>query len=228
MCCKEFLQAKYHTFKYICKAKKRAFLLAFAPFCIFWLIRIYLKLIRIEVQTSKEVLKKLEKNIPFCIAFWHGELLLQPYAFNKFCKDKSVYVLISQHFDGEIISKTMEYFNIHSLRGSSSKGGIRALLNAIKTINANNLVAITPDGPKGPYHSIADGIILLAQKSQTKIVISRIICANAWTFPSWDKFKIPKPFSKITFIIKEPVSVANLTLDSAKAYLKEKMEEDGA
>ncbi|MDD6055524.1 MAG: lysophospholipid acyltransferase family protein [Helicobacter sp.] len=217
--CKESFRARF-------KEKSRAIALRILPFLIAQFIRILIFCLRLRVQISPQVLEALEKDESFCVAFWHGELLLQPYLANSFLKNQKAFVLISKHFDGEIISKVMEYFNIGSIRGSSYKGGIRALLEAIKVIESKNIVAITPDGPRGPYHSIADGIILLAQKTNTKIVISRVICRNALEFKSWDRFKIPKPFSKVEFIVKAPLDIKHLELKEAKELLKQEMEKD--
>nr|WP_236033230.1 lysophospholipid acyltransferase family protein [Helicobacter turcicus] len=152
--------------------------------------------------------------------------MLQPFLFQKYVREKKVWVLISKHFDGEIISNVVRYFGIGVLRGSSSKGGIRALYHAIKKIENGEYIAITPDGPRGPYHSVADGVVLLTQKTNVPVVVSRIFFSNAWEFKSWDKFRIPKPFSKAVFIIKEPLTLESLELEVARAFVKEKMEED--
>ncbi|WP_104721317.1 lysophospholipid acyltransferase family protein [Helicobacter mesocricetorum] len=196
------------------------------PFFSFITLRILAFLCRFEYKISSQTLDFIKANQTFIIAFWHGELFMQPIVLRHFYKNRRVYVLISQHFDGEIISRLVKFFKIYSLRGSSSKGAVKTLLNAIKKLQQQNLVAITPDGPRGPYHSIADGIVLLSQKSNKPIVISRIYYHNAWEFKSWDYFKIPKPFSKITCTIKEPFLLENYSLDESKEYIKSKMEED--
>lgn len=206
---------------------KKRILAKIVPLLIVGIIRFLVLLTRFEFQISRQCLQKLEKNEPFVVVFWHGELLFQPLLFQKFAKDKKIWVLISKHFDGEIISNAVHYFGIQSLRGSSSKGGIKALQHAIEKIKQNDYVAITPDGPRGPYHSVADGVVLLAQKTQVPVVVVRIIYHNAWECKSWDKFKIPKPFSKVKFIIKEPFLLESMELEAARNCVKEKMEEDG-
>ncbi|AWI34931.1 lysophospholipid acyltransferase family protein [Helicobacter apodemus] len=196
------------------------------PFFSFIAVRILAFVCRFEYKISSQTLDFIKANQTFIVAFWHGELFMQPIALRHFYKNRRVYVLISQHFDGEIISCLIKFFKIYSIRGSSSKGAIKALLKAIKKLQQQDLVAITPDGPRGPYHSIADGIVLLSQKSNKPIIISRLYYHNAWEFKSWDHFKIPKPFSKITCVIKEPFLLENFSLEKAKEYIKSKMEED--
>lgn len=220
-------QVKFQSFKKTLKNKNRKILTRILPPIFAFAIKSLSYLVRFEFQVSPEVKDKIAHNQIFIVAFWHGELLLQPLIYHKFltCHQR-VSVLISQHFDGDLISRTIGYFGIDSLRGSSSKGGIRALLSAVKKLECQEYIAITPDGPRGPYHSIADGIVLLAQKSKSPIVISRVICQNAWEFKSWDRFKIPKPFSKVFCVIKEPLNIESLELDEAKRFIQSKMEED--
>lgn len=221
-------QTKFKNFKKKLKGKNREILTKILPPIFALIIKVLFYLVRWEIQVSPKVSDKIKQNQTFVVAFWHGELLLQPLICNRFlhCSQKKASVLISQHFDGDLISGTIKFFGIDSLRGSSSKGGIRVLLNAVKKMESREYVAITPDGPRGPYHNVADGIVFLAQKSRTPIVISRVIYQSAWEFKSWDRFKIPKPFSKVHCIIKEPLNIESLKLDEAKILIKAKMEED--
>lgn len=207
------------------KEKKRALLSFFLPFLISLLIRCLLLTCKREVKLDKDSMKWSENN-SVILAFWHGELLMQPYSTKFFNQIKEYFVLISDHFDGEIISKTMRYFKIDSIRGSSSKGGARALFSAIKKLEqSHTLIAITPDGPRGPYHSIADGIVFLAQKSNKPIIVIRAFYSKFWQMKSWDKFQIPKPFSKITYIMQPPLFIdKDIDLQSAKELVKKTME----
>lgn len=211
----------------ISKERKRKILIKLLPPIFAFMIKILPYFVRFEFRISSEVLDKIAGNQVFIVAFWHGELLLQSLICNKFLnRHQKVSVLISQHFDGELIARVIQYFGINALRGSSSKGGAKALLEAIKKIKQNEYIIITPDGPSGPYHSVADGIVLLAQKSKVPIVISRVLYQSFWEFKSWDKFKIPKPFSKVICVIKEPLNIESLTLEEAKNLIQSKMEED--
>lgn len=136
----------------------------------------------------------------------------------------SISVLISEHFDGEIISKTISLFGFKSIRGSSSKNGAKALISSLKILKRDEDIAITPDGPRGPFRSVAQGVVLISQKSKTPIVPFRIRASNYWQLKSWDRFTIPKPFSRVDFHILEPFFLDDMSLDEGSKMIKERME----
>jgi len=181
--------------------------------------------VRFIYLTSKKVFHhpKINQDESYLVAFWHGELLMQPFNYQKLKPDGKVSAIISEHKDGEAITKTVEYLGIHSVRGSSSRGGAKALISAIKEIKGGDDVAITPDGPRGPRHSVADGIVAISKKTNAKILIFNCKPSSYWQFNSWDKFVIPKPFGKIEFFIDEPLNISELETAEAKELIKEKM-----
>jgi lysophospholipid acyltransferase (LPLAT)-like uncharacterized protein len=160
---------------------------------------------------------------PFIVALWHGDLLMQPLSYKATKPTGIVKTIISDHRDGETIAKVIKYLGIGNIKGSSSKGGVKALLNAIKEIKNGVDIAITPDGPRGPRYSVADGIVAIAQKSGAKIVIFNSKPSKYWQFNSWDKFVIPKPFGTIDLFISEPLDIGGLEMEEAKKLIKEKM-----
>jgi lysophospholipid acyltransferase (LPLAT)-like uncharacterized protein len=160
----------------------------------------------------------------FILSFWHGNLIMQPFNYKSFKKNGLVKVIISEHSDGEIIRRTVEHLGIGSLSGSSTRGGAKALLGAIKALQNGVDIAITPDGPKGPNHSIADGIVMIAQKTNAKVLCFGATASKFWQFNSWDKFTIPKPFGTINFYVSEPFSLEGLSLEDAKEKIKINME----
>ncbi len=165
-------------------------------------------------------------NENLIVAMWHGDLLMQPLNYRNFKKNGKIKVIVSVHKDGEIIRKVVDYLGVGGLSGSSSKGGAKALIGAIKALKNGIDVAITPDGPRGPIYSIADGIVLLSQKTNTKIIVLSSIPTSYWEMKSWDKFVVPKPFGKIDFYASEPFSVENLELEEAKQLIYSKMMEN--
>lgn len=182
-------------------------------------------LVRFIYLTNKKVFHHadIKADEPIIVAFWHGELLMQPFNYQKLRPSSLVKAMISQHKDGEAITRTVQYLGIGSIRGSSSKGGAKALISTIKELKAKNDIAITPDGPRGPRFSVADGIVAIAKKSGCKIVIFNCKPSKYWQMKSWDKFVVPKPFGTIEFFIQEPLDVTNLDNEQAKALIKEKM-----
>jgi len=200
------------------KSFKNYFLTKIAPF--------FLQLIvRFIYFTSKKNFhfNKVTDDEPLIIAMWHGDLLMQPFNYKNFRKKHKIKVIISEHKDGMIIRKVCEYLGIGAIPGSSSKGGVKALKNALKELKNGTDIAITPDGPRGPRFSIADGIVAISKKTNTKIVSLNSIPRSYWQLNSWDRFVIPKPFGIIDFYISEPFLVNDLQMDEAKEYIKEKM-----
>lgn len=168
---------------------------------------------------------KLEnKNV--IVVFWHNELLMMPFLYRQIRKTPNIFVIISQHFDGLLIAKLCEYFKLNVINGSSSKGGVKVLIQAIKKIKENADVAITPDGPKGPMYSIADGVIAIAQKTGASIVIFRTECNKYWRLNTWDRLIIPKPFSQINYYSMRPFTIRkDLSINEAKEKLLNEMQQ---
>ncbi len=181
-------------------------------------------LVRFIYATNKKVYHHPKNDgKAMIICMWHGDLMSQPYNYFSFRKDGNVKAMISHNKDGEIISKLVSNFKIGSVRGSSSKGAAKVLIEAIRELKSGNDIAITPDGPRGPRYSVADGVIALAQKSDAKVVCFNSIATKYWQFKSWDKFVLPKPFGRIDFYISEPFDVKNMNFDEAKEFIKQKM-----
>lgn len=130
---------------------------------------------------------------------WHGQML------PILCRHQMrTGVLISEHKDGEIIARIVALFGMFGVRGSSSKGGARALLEAARVVRDGTHMAFTPDGPRGPRHSWAPGALLLAHRSGAPIVFLVSHVASAWRLGTWDGFEIPKPFTRITVLYDAP------------------------
>ncbi len=102
------------------------------------------------------------------------------------------------------------------------------MIEGLKRLKEGCDVAITPDGPKGPRHSIADGVIALAQKSGVGVSACRVVCKNAWRLNTWDQFEIPRPFSEVHYHMLESVIIPKeWELSKAKEYLKTRMDSVG-
>lgn len=188
-----------------------------------FILQLFIRFIYLSSKKTFHFPKKELKDKSYLIAFWHGELIMQPFNFQKLRKKQKISAMISEHRDGEAITRTVQYLGIDSLRGSSTRGGVKALIGAIKELKAGNDIAITPDGPKGPRHSVADGIVLIAQKTNSKILFLNVKVDKYWQFKSWDKFVIPKPFSKIDFYISEAYSLDSMENEEAKSFVREKL-----
>jgi len=163
----------------------------------------------------------------YIIAFWHGDLLMKPLHYNNFRPNGYMKAIISEHRDGATIRKIVKYLGTGSFDGSSTRGGAKAMIGAIKALKNNTAdVAITPDGPKGPIYSIADGIVAISQKTKAKILPFSSIPSSYWQMKSWDKFIVPKPFGTINFYIGEPFDVEDLEMEDAKKLIHDKLMEN--
>ncbi|MBT4770652.1 MAG: lysophospholipid acyltransferase family protein [Rhodospirillaceae bacterium] len=141
---------------------------------------------------------------PFILSFWHGRLLMMPYCWRR---GISINVLISQHPDGRILSRTVGHFGIRTITGSSSKGGSAALRAMVRTLKSGECIGLTPDGPRGPRMRAAGAIVSLARLSQTPILPVAFGITRGKVLGSWDRFLIALPFSKGVFVWGEPIIV---------------------
>lgn len=130
---------------------------------------------------------------PFALCFWHGEML--PLLWRH--RDQGIAVLISTHKDGEIIARIAEALGCRTVRGSTSRGGGRALLGLVRELRAGHEIAVTPDGPRGPARRFQAGALIAAQRAAAPIVPIAVHCTSAWRLRSWDGFMIPRPFARI-------------------------------
>ena len=140
---------------------------------------------------------------PVIYTFWHGTMLPLLWQHRK----EHVAILISEHGDGEIIARIAHSLGYHSVRGSSSRGGERALLGTVRELESGRDVAFTPDGPRGPLESFAPGALIVSQRTGAPIVFITVDAPNAWRLKSWDRFLIPKPFSRVTIAYENPLCV---------------------
>ncbi len=163
-----------------------------------------------------------EQHVCVC---WHNELLMSPQAYRHIHKKQPASAIISSHFDGSLIASTLNMLGIRPLRGSSKKGARQVLLQAFKSIKSGEEVLITPDGPRGPRHSMSDGAVGIALKSKLPIFVMNYKTEKFWQLGSWDRFVIPKPFTHIDFYIQS-ISLDGMTLEEAKIYLSQKMLEN--
>ena len=146
-------------------------------------------------------LRSQRKAIVF--ALWHGELL--PLVVQH--RYQGIRVLISEHRDGELITRITARLGFGSIRGSTTRGAARALLAISEALASGSEVAVTPDGPRGPARHFASGAIVAAHRAGSPIVAIGVSATRAWHLRSWDAFMIPKPFARVTFAYSDPIYV---------------------
>ena len=161
---------------------------------------------------------------PIIVACWHGDLFYLPYLYLQLRHKPNAKVVISEHFDGQIIAKITSFFKIGTLHGSTTRGGAKVLINAIHTLKSGMDIGITPDGPKGPRHEIvAEGIVVMAQKANAKVITLSCVPKSYWQFKSWDRFTIPKPFTTLDFYASEALDLSGMESQDAQTLIREKL-----
>lgn len=186
------------------------FLIRAADLAFYILIWTIGKTTRFEVE-GKEHLEEVEREgkVPI-YAFWHDRIFLATYFF----RDKNIVVMTSQSFDGEYIARFIQRFGYGAARGSSTRGGIGALVKMIRLMREGLPMAFTIDGPKGPRYEAKNGACLLAKKTANPIIPLTFEAKSFWTINSWDKLQIPKPFTRAKVIIAKPIYLEKLANDA--------------
>ena len=137
------------------------------------------------------------------MAFWHGRILPATFYFRR----RGIIVITSENFDGEWIARIIERFGYGTARGSTSRGGLKALLQLKRDMEAGKSAAFTIDGPRGPARVAQPGAIWLAKATGNPVLPFHAEASRHWTLSSWDNTQIPKPFATVALAIGEPLSV---------------------
>ncbi|MEZ6142083.1 MAG: lysophospholipid acyltransferase family protein [Zavarzinella sp.] len=150
----------------------------------------------------------------FIYAFWHEYILLPAF----YCAHPETSVLVGQHADGELITQIIQQFGFSAIRGSSTRGGTVALLKMLRDGHSRHF-AITPDGPRGPRRVCQAGSVYLASRSGIPIVPVGLGGPTLFRAKSWDRFAIPKPFSRWRMVMMPPIAVPpKLGLEELEPY----------
>ncbi len=152
------------------------------------------------------------RRVIFC--FWHGRLLMLPFS----TPVRNVAIMISQHRDGDFVSRFTESRGLQSIRGSATRGGLAAMKKMIGAYKGGQHLAITPDGPKGPRQRVKSGVIELAKLTGAPILPLTFGAFPRKVLDSWDEFIIPLPFSTGIFIWGKPLLIP---ADSDKERISE-------
>jgi len=137
------------------------------------------------------------------MAFWHGRILPATYYFRR----RGIVVITSENFDGEWIAGIIERFGFGTARGSTSRGGRKALLQLTRDMARGCPAGFTVDGPRGPAGVAQPGAVWLAQATGNPVLPFHLEADRYWSLRSWDRTQIPKPFSTVALAIGEPFEV---------------------
>ena len=154
-----------------------------------------------NLDIEKDILKR--GHIPI-YASWHQRFFP---GIVFFATRKPISIMISQSRDGELISKIVNVLGWHPVRGSSSKGGGQALRDIKKLVRKGYKIAHIVDGPRGPLGDVKPGLLVIAQASGMPIVPTITSAEKKWVFNSWDRFMVPKPFSRVIIRFSDEIHI---------------------
>lgn len=153
------------------------------------IIRLLGQTMRISTVGGEAVDELYRQGRHIIIAFWHGQQLMMPLSY----RGQQASILISQHRDGEIIARIMGYFGFQSIRGSSTRGGLRATRQLLRAGRNGEDLVVTPDGPKGPACTVQSGVIYLAKATGLPIIPLTFACSKKKSFRVGIASRFPIP-----------------------------------
>lgn len=191
------------------KLSKRFFSASPVRFFLCLLIYIYAEIIYRTIRWQKIGKDSLSEHVQThqkaILVFWHGRILMVP-CFSP--RHHSYHAIISSHNDGMYISRFLRFFRITTIWGSTSKGGMSALRKAAAALKNNDIIAITPDGPRGPRMRLNSNLIALSKQLSAPILPITFSVSHAKIFNSWDRFMLPLPFGRGTIIYGKPIHIS--------------------
>ena len=158
------------------------------------------------------------------MAFWHGRILPATFYFRR----RGIVVITSENFDGEWIARIIERFGYGTARGSTTRGGKRAMLQLVRDMEAGRPAGFTVDGPRGPAGVVQPGAVWLAKTTGNPLLPFHLEASSYWSVRSWDRTQIPKPFGTVSLVVGEPLEVAkgapDEELEAARAELEQRLQ----
>lgn len=171
-----------------------------------WLMKLVTATLRLDVRDHCGVGSPDLAVPPVIYVLWHNRFFTVPAAWHKLCgKHRKSVTLTSASHDGDMVARAMAVFGLGAIRGSSSRRGVAALVGLKRALQAGDDVCLTPDGPRGPRYKIQPGVIKLAEASGAAIIPVHVKFHAAWRLKSWDRFVIPKPFSRVEVTFGEAI-----------------------
>ncbi len=187
-----------------------------------WLFILALgKTLFIKEKGKKHLNQLIRENKNYIYALWHGRIIV-PIFVNR---NEKICPMVSLHADGEMIAQTMQRLGFNPVRGSSTRGGKKAFHDMVNTIKQGVVGAMIPDGPTGPRHKFKPGTLYLAQQAEAYLIPTTFSANRKFVFKSWDRFVLPKPFSKNLMLYGKPLKVPKNISAKSLALLRADFEQ---
>lgn len=169
-----------------------------------WALDALFATIRVETSGRDSYLQFRRRGENVIFALWHGRLLPLTYHHRR----EGIVALVSEHADGEYIARIIRGLGYGTVRGSSTRGALTGLRGLTRAAREGRDLAITPDGPQGPRGRVKPGVVAVAQLTGRPIVPTSAAATRAWWLGKWDRFLVPKPFSRLYVAYGEPMFVS--------------------
>ncbi len=191
---------------------------------LYWIVRLYCATLRLKIENESEWLNYLEQGGKVLLCGWHQQFFVGVHYFRRYRKYKPA-LMSSKSLDGQIAAGIAGRAGFHTVWGSSSNSARAALKGMIRRLRDYRLAAHILDGPQGPAGVVKLGAIAIAQGADAVIVPGVVIADRAWYLGSWDRFMIPKPFSRITVKYLPKIELP-VKMDKAEYEIQRKKLED--
>lgn len=181
-------------------------------------ITLLCRTLKLNMKNHRHVYEFYKNNQNYVLAFWHGTMLAPWYVH----RNMNFAALVSKSKDGSLLERVLKPWNYSVIRGSSHTGGSIALGILIDFAKNERSIAITPDGPRGPAYRMKPGAVITAKRAGIPLVLVGVGFSNKRELNSWDKFQVPKPFSKVNLVYSDPIYIdRELSHEETSAVINE-------
>lgn len=160
------------------------------------LLQLWGRSLRFEL-TEEDRSNYMKRDVPVAIVLWHNRLFLSAEIVRRFRDGRPAYALVSASQDGAWLTAFFSLAGLRTVRGSSSRLGREAASALVETLRAGHDIGVTPDGPRGPRYEVKPGAVIVARRTQAPLLLVGAEFTSAWQLRSWDRFYVPKPFSRV-------------------------------
>ena len=186
------------------------------------LLKLWGRSLRFET-TPEDLRAYTKKDVPVAIVLWHNRLFLAAEIVRRYRQGRPAYALVSASKDGAWLTAFFSLAGMRTVRGSSSRLGREAATALVDVLRAGYDVGITPDGPRGPCYEVKPGGIIVARRTQAPLLLIGAEFESAWQLRSWDRFFIPRPFSRVRMRCEVITSDQLADRDAATAAIQARL-----